>query len=151
MQEKKPADRSRRRNLPSRAAGKEPAGCAVDNGLEFCFVFSGSAEAAFPNGKDSPSRIQQFLSVDLIAFTVALKFVLPPLPAGSRQFGKSAFVIVPETAIDKDNSFISWKHEVWLAGKVTNMQAVAKTHGEQGLSDEKFGAGVLSSDAGHIK
>ena len=123
----KAADRSRGRDLSLWALGWKPAGGSVYNGLESCFVFSGSAETAFPNCKDAPAGIQKFLYVDLVAFTVALELVFPPLTAGSRQFGQPASVIVPETTVDEDDSSVPGKHEVWPAGKVTDMQTVAKT------------------------
>jgi len=56
---------------------------------------------------------------------------------------------MPEAAVNKDHSTISWKHHVGLSDNPFPMQTVAKTAAMQTASYEHFRPGVLASDPTH--
>lgn len=83
-------------------------------------------QVAFPHGEHPPTGGGQLGLLALVIGDVAADFIQPELRAG---FGHdevtAAFVLVPETAVHKDNRFVFWEDNVRLSGKAFGMKAVA--------------------------
>lgn len=61
-----------------------------------------------------------------------------------------AIVLMPETAVHKDNGFVARKDQVRFPGQVFRMQTVTQPGRMQRLADQQFRLCVASFDSRHV-
>ena len=75
-------------------------------------------------------------------------------PEGFVGFGRSriftAFVPVPETAVDKDDGFVFRQYDVWLAGEAFDILPEAVACAVQHSAGKHLGLCVLPFDSRHV-
>ena len=85
-----------------------------------------------------------------IALFVAFYFLLPELAVALGQHEVlTAFVPVPEAAVDEDDCLVFAQHYVGGAGQALDIYAVAVAVGMQVAAHNQLGLGVLALDACH--
>ena len=83
-----------------------------------------------------------------IALSVAADFLLPELCVAFGHYKVSAsFVPVPETAVDEDDGLVFPQHDIWCAGQLSDVDAVAVATGMEVAAHEHLGLGVLAAYA----
>lgn len=58
-------------------------------------------------------------------------------------------MIMPEAAMNEDNNFVSWEHDVGGSRQAANVDAESEASCKQKFSDCKFRLGVLLPNPGH--
>jgi hypothetical protein len=75
-----------------------------------------------------PAEEAEFFEVAFVASNVAAAFILPKIgPRSGYNSAISATVHMPETAVNKDYLFVSYKHDIRMTGKIASMQNVTIT------------------------
>lgn len=72
---------------------------------------------ALPDNQDPPSQRLQFFAVPLITYHVFSYLLQPERRAGCRDFKEIAVVLMPKTAVGKENTTIIIHHEIGAAGQ----------------------------------
>ena len=130
----------------STAFSTQPAFQLVRDGLNRGLL----AQGAFPDGRDSPARLQQVVAVRSVPFDVRIELGLPEFPARARcRRVRAAGVPVPEAAVHEAYGTESTKHEVRCPRKSAVVQTESKTAGMDGSTQGEFGPSVPASDPRH--
>ena len=130
----------------STAFSTQPAFQLVRDGLNRGLL----AQGAFPDGRDSPARLQQAVAVPSVPFDVRIELGLPEFPARARcRRVRAAGVPVPEAAVHEAYGTESTKHEVRCPRKSAVVQTESKTAGMDGSTQGEFGPSVPASDPRH--
>ena len=94
-------------------------------------VFKGTG----PYNTSSPTKGMQLAHRLPIASGIALKFGCPEGAVGGGEAAVLAVVVVPETAVDEDDSFVFGEDEIGSAGELAVVEAIAKAFCKECLSD----------------
>jgi hypothetical protein len=98
-----------------------------------------------------PTRGFQCSRIPSIAHHIALALLCPEFRSGQGgNSAKPAFMTMPETAMNKNDSFVFWQNYIWLAGKIFSVQAKPISQGVQDRPNLHFRLRVLSSDCCHV-
>jgi hypothetical protein len=105
---------------------------------------------AFPNGADGPAQILQRSFVVPIPALVVLKFLGPePSPALWLVGHPTPFVCVPEATMHKDHLAPGREHQVRLAWKVPDVEAVPVAKRMCNLPNPPLWLRILAPDTRH--
>ena len=101
--------------------------------------------------------------MELVAGGVAVEFGEPPFAAiGWRGAVFTAFVAVPEAAVDEDSGFEFWQEDVHgdglrtgsaecgMGNRDADVEAEAVAEAMEEAADDFFGSGVFAADAAHV-
>jgi hypothetical protein len=107
-------------------------------------------QGAFPNHSDPPSQCCEFPSVALIALRIALELCQPEGPVGCWSCCKSTTgVAMPKAAVDKDNSAMLWKHQIWLSGQTRDVQSKPKSQLMERATHSPLGPCMRTTNGRH--
>jgi len=101
-----------------------------------------------PHYQDFPSKAPQFLLISQVPFPVLGKFFGPELLSGFR-LSATPGVLVPETAVHKDNLAKPGKNQVGFAGKIADVETIAEAHPVHEPTNYHLRLRILASHAGH--
>jgi len=62
----------------------------------------------------------------------------------------ASFMPVPEAAVYQDDSLVPGEDNIWLAGKLTDMQPEPESILMKATPDQEFGSGILAPYTGHV-
>ena len=82
---------------------------------------------AFPHGQYTPTLFSQNLHVPFITFHVSIKLQIPILPVRSWSFGSFTVMLVPVTAMDKDDLIAAGKNQIWFSWKIFSVQSISES------------------------
>ncbi len=107
-------------------------------------------QGALPDDRHAPAESMEHLRMEPVASDISLEF-LPPEIFVSPGTGcvATAFMPVPETAMDEHHGPVLRKHKVRGAGQSPHMKSISKTPGEKKGAKYPFRPGVLSANARH--
>ena len=105
---------------------------------------------ALPNDVHAPTTLVQRLDVLPVALDIAVELRLPETRAsGWRTRRATAWVPMPETAVDEDDSSAAGEHDIRSSRQVLSMETEAVSRTMQCRPDFQFRSRVLSAHATH--
>jgi len=111
----------------------------------------GGFQVAFPQYNDVVAEGLQGGNGFVVVGYVGGYFVEPPVSTGVGYFVVLAiFVSMPETPVYKNGGVVFWQYNVWLAGQLFGVEAVAEALCMQVAAYQHFGPGVGAADAAHV-
>lgn len=115
--------------------------------VHFCFR---PADAALPKLENTPTLLEQVGFVPEVSFHVLVEFQSPELFASLRSCGiPTAWVPVPEAALNENADFVTGKHHVWPTWKLSRMQSIPEAMPMQQLPDLHLGSCIAAANSGH--
>ena len=107
-------------------------------------------QRALPDYGHTPAESPKCLHVSPVAVDIAEELLLPELFIGpGRGRVATAFVSMPEAAVDEHDRPVLREHKIWRAGQLSDMKPVAKSPGKKKGAKGSFRPGVLSANARH--
>ncbi len=104
----------------------------------------------FPDDDHLPTVFLKHLVVFLVAFSVAINFVLPEIHIG---LGQPVFVTtlmsMPEAPVDKDGRVVFPHDDIWFPWHAFHVEPIAVTVCPQPLPHLQLGFGVPTADVRH--
>lgn len=99
--------------------GGTAAADPLDNPFRQCLViqFLTPTQGAFPDNQDPPSQRLQFFAVPLITYHIFSYLLQPERRAGCRDFKEIAVMLMPETAVGKENTTVVIHHKIGATGQ----------------------------------
>jgi hypothetical protein len=98
----------------------------------------------------APAGLLKLFPDQLISRNVRFELFLPKCSIGSRGVRILASGMpMPEAAVHEHGCTESWQHQIRAPRDTWGVQAVSKTLSEQESPYRKFGARILTSNAGH--
>lgn len=105
---------------------------------------------AFSDYKDFPSIFSQFTQISLISGNITLSFCLPEFGIGRRfDLTITAFVHVPEKAVDKYDFIMSCKNYIRITRQVFTMKGITVPHSVNNRSNYHLGLSILVTNTRH--
>lgn len=115
-----------------------------------CSLLDRMLQRALPDGGDTPAKSPERLRVSPVTIDIFLELLLPEHLVGSRSGGiATAFVSMPEAAVDENHRTVLRKHKVRGAGQLSDMKSISESPGEKKGAKYPFRPGVLSANARH--
>jgi hypothetical protein len=110
------------------------------------------ASLALPYNEDFPAGFSQFFEIAIVSFDVSPAFVLPEFCVRGRpDLSITAVMYMPETAVNKDYLFVSYKYNIRVAGEITAMKSVTITHSMNKGTNDYLRQGILGPNLRHIE
>lgn len=108
------------------------------------------ANLAGPKGDHSPARRRELLTDSLIPTNIPVKFLIPIGDIRSGPLRSLATrMLMPKTAVHKDNGLILRQYDIRFTGKLLNILAKPVPKAMQKRTDRHLRASVPTSNAGH--
>lgn len=103
-----------------------------------------------PYREDAPSGIFQGGQRQQVASFVLIKLVPPEILIACRQLRKlTTLMLMPEASMDKYRYFPAGHDDVRRSGKISPMQAIAKTVSSERLTDKQLGLCAFATNPCH--
>ena len=109
-----------------------------------------SAEGAFPDDGNTPTRLQEAGAAPLVPGRGCGELYLPVL--GTRLWFRAflaARVLVPEAPVHEADRAILWEDEIGLPGQAFPVKPVPEAADMEGLAQSELRLRVLAADGGH--
>jgi hypothetical protein len=109
-----------------------------------------SAEGAFPDYGDPPTRFQESGAAPLVPNLGCGELALPEFSARLWLRGLlAARVLVPEAAVNEADGAVLWKDEIRSSRKSLAVESVPESARMEGLAQSKLRFRVFATDGGH--
>lgn len=107
-------------------------------------------QGAFPDDGHTPAKSLEHFRMAPVAIDISLEFLPPELLVGSgRGCVATAFVSMPEAAVDKHHRPMFREHKVGGARQLSDMKSIPESFGEKKGAKSPFRPSVFSSNARH--
>ena len=108
-----------------------------------------TAQRAFPDREHTPTRGIQRYQIVSILLPVLREFCPPEGRIRLRPLKKLAIVLVPEAAVDENNSTIFGQHEIRASWQGALVESVSKPQPKQAFADRMLRFCVFAANSGH--
>ncbi len=107
-------------------------------------------QGALPDDRHAPAERMEHLRMAPVASNISLEFLPPEIFIGPGSgCVATAFVPMPEAAVDEHHRPVLREHKVRRAGQLSDMKSIAKSPGKEKGAKGLFRPGVLSANARH--
>lgn len=107
-------------------------------------------QGAFPNDSHTPSKIVKHCCMARVPVDISLEFLLPEFAVRLWRGGvPTAFVPVPETAVNEDHGPVFREHKIGRARQISYVKPVPKSLGEQNGAKHPFRPSIFPANARH--
>ena len=107
-------------------------------------------QGALPDGGHTPAKSPKRLHVSPVTIDISLELLLPELLVGSGCGGiATAFVSMPEAAVDEYYRSVLREHEVRGSGQLSDMKPISESPGEEKGAKSPLRPSVLSANTRH--
>ena len=117
--------------------------------LHSIFQFFRILHLAFPNDQNRPSSIFQKGHGFPIPPNIIIELCIPEFLVGRRSCAARTIMLAPETSMNEDDLFSTWKNQVGSPREIPTMKTISESHSMNHTTNQHLGFRIPSSYTPH--